>query len=141
LRKRIPLPGISTKAVRRLRHAEELRLIDEARRCRNPLIEKAVRLALPTGLRRGELLAARWDHIDFERREWLVPETKTGHDRRIPVSEAVVAVLHSLSDKSERIVPLTANALRLTFERARKRASLPHLRFHDLRHEAISRFF
>jgi integrase len=141
LRRPIPLPSIPKKAIRRLRRAEEMRLIEEARRCGNPLIEKAIQLALLTGLRRGEMLAAKRVDIDFERREWLVPETKTGHDRRIPVSEAVVAVLHSLSDKGERIVPLTANALRLAFERARKRAGLPHLRFHDLRHEAISRFF
>jgi integrase len=122
LRKRIPLPNIPTKAVRRLRRAEEIRLIEEARRCSNPLIEKAIRLALLTGMRRGELLAAKWVDIDFDSRDWLVPETKTGHDRRIPLSDAVVAVLHSLSQQGDHIVPLTANALRLAFERARKRA-------------------
>jgi len=37
--------------------------------------------------------------------------------------------------------PVNANAFRLAWERLRKRADLGDLRFHDLRHEAISRFF
>ena len=37
--------------------------------------------------------------------------------------------------------PANANAFRLAWERLRKRAGLCDLRFHDLRHEAISRFF
>ena len=37
--------------------------------------------------------------------------------------------------------PITANALRLAWERLRRRAGITDLHFHDLRHEAISRFF
>ena len=37
--------------------------------------------------------------------------------------------------------PITANALRLAWERLRRRAEITNLHFHDLRHEAISRFF
>ena len=37
--------------------------------------------------------------------------------------------------------PVNANALRLAWDRLRARADLSDLRFHDLRHEAISRFF
>ena len=37
--------------------------------------------------------------------------------------------------------PSPANALRLAWERIRRRAGCPDLHFHDLRHEAISRFF
>ena len=36
---------------------------------------------------------------------------------------------------------MTANAVRLAWERLRVRAGLPDLRLHDLRHEAVSRFF
>jgi integrase len=41
----------------------------------------------------------------------------------------------------KRIFPVTANAIRLARQRARKRAGLSRLRFHDLRHEALSRLF
>jgi integrase len=37
--------------------------------------------------------------------------------------------------------PVSANALRLAWERLRRRAGVSGLRFHDLRHEAVSRFF
>ena len=37
--------------------------------------------------------------------------------------------------------PVNANALRLAWDRLRASADLSDLRFHDLRHEAISRFF
>jgi integrase len=36
---------------------------------------------------------------------------------------------------------MTGNAFRLVWERVKKRAGIVDLRFHDLRHEAISRFF
>ena len=37
--------------------------------------------------------------------------------------------------------PISADALRLAWERVKRRAGIKDLRFHDLRHEAISRFF
>ena len=37
--------------------------------------------------------------------------------------------------------PITFNGCRLAWERLRRHAGLSDLRFHDLRHEAISRFF
>jgi integrase len=41
----------------------------------------------------------------------------------------------------EHVFPISANAVRLAWERVRQRARIKDLRFHDLRHEAISRFF
>jgi integrase len=40
-----------------------------------------------------------------------------------------------------RLFPMTGNAFRLAWERVKKRAEIVDLRFHDLRHEAISRLF
>ena len=39
------------------------------------------------------------------------------------------------------LLPTSANALRLSWDRAKRRAEIEDLHFHDLRHEAISRFF
>jgi integrase len=41
----------------------------------------------------------------------------------------------------ERVFPLSPNAVRLAWERVKRRAGIDDLHFHDLRHEAISRFF
>ena len=43
--------------------------------------------------------------------------------------------------KSQRIFLLTANALRMAWERMLAKTDIENLHFHDLRHEAISRFF
>ncbi len=52
-----------------------------------------------------------------------------------------MVVLESLQPVSELVFPITANAFRLAWERTKKRAGIADLRFHDLRHGAISRFF
>jgi integrase len=46
-----------------------------------------------------------------------------------------------VSKKEGRVFPISANAFRLAWERLRVRAGVTDLHFHDLRHEAISRFF
>ena len=108
-----------------------------------------ISFAVATGMRRGELLNLRWGDINFERRTLHIPITKNGHPRTIPLSPEALAILNSLkpgdrsdgSDKEVQIFPITPNALRLSWERLRDRAGVADLHFHDLRHEAISRFF
>ncbi len=50
-------------------------------------------------------------------------------------------VLDRLPRSTDRVFPITANAFRLAWERVKRRAGIDDLHFHDLRHEAISRFF
>ena len=55
---------------------------------------------------------------------------------------AVMSALRARNDASKGcLLPMTANALKHGFQRLRKRAGLGHIRFHDLRHEAVSRLF
>ena len=42
---------------------------------------------------------------------------------------------------NEHVFLIFATCLRLAWNRARKKAEVTDLRFHDLRHEAVSRFF
>jgi integrase len=51
------------------------------------------------------------------------------------------AVLAMLPRSSGRLFPMSSNAFRLAWERVKRRAGLEDLHFHDLRHEALSRFF
>ena len=57
---------------RRLRPGEFERLLEAASACRNPLIEPIVRLAVETGMRRGEILAIRNEDIDTKNRCLLI---------------------------------------------------------------------
>ncbi|HYG85649.1 MAG TPA: site-specific integrase [Azospirillum sp.] len=149
----IPLPINPMKAVskpkagpsrdRRVEGRAELAsLKDASEQCRNPLIGPLFLFALETGMRRGELINIRWDQIDTRKRTLHIPKTKNGHPRTIPLSSAALGILNGLAKADEeRVFPLTANAVKLAWRRLRKRAGATDLRFHDLRHEAVSSFF
>lgn len=53
----------------------------------------AVKIQLATCVRIGELAKARWEHIDFERREWFIPDAnvKTRNDFTVPLTAQVIA--------------------------------------------------
>lgn len=107
---------------------------------RNPWVLPVVQLAIETGMRRGELLALEWKNVDLQKRTAYLPDTKNGESRTVPLSSCAVAILGGLPRSIDgRVFPLTANALKLAFERAVRRAGLEDFRFHDLRHEATSR--
>ena len=104
-------------------------------------LEPLIILAIQTGMRRGELLGIQTADLDFEARTLHIPVTKNGHPRTIPLTEKASAVLKASISDSDRIFPPSANAFRLAWERLKRRVGIEDLRFHDLRHEAISRFF
>ena len=69
--------------------------------------------------------------------------TKSGYGRYIPFDSDIALILEDLRllvPPNERVFPITANSLRTSFKKVRRLADLPCLRFHDLRHESISRF-
>lgn len=55
--------------------------------------EAAIWIALSTCCRVGELLSARWEHIDFERKTWLIPaeHSKNGKTHTVSLSELALA--------------------------------------------------
>ncbi len=130
---------------RRFHSGELERLLSACGRCRNPYVRSLVGLALETAMRRGEILNMRWGDVSVERRTLHIPVTKNGHARTIPLSSGALAILQTLSDgrasATERILPITQDAAKMAWKRLVRRAGLANLRFHDLRHEAVSRFF
>ena len=139
---------------RRLQPGEEERLLaalqaverDEHGRyissTRNAWVLPLVMLAIETAMRRGELLSLRWEHVDLARRTAHLPDTKNGEPRTVPLSSRAVAVLTSLARSIDgRVFPLSTESAKKVWQRARQRAALTDLRFHDLRHEATSRLF
>jgi integrase len=126
---------------RRLRGDEEARLRAAARACGNQWYEPIIVLALETGMRRSELLSLTWDNIDVQARSAFLPVTKNGRSRRVPLSSIALQVLESLPRAGEMVFPATANGLKLAWARTIcPAAGIEDLHFHDLRHEATSRF-
>ena len=82
-----------------------------------------------------------WDHIDWDKRILHIPDTTNGHPRTIPLTPTAIRVLEELPRINSDVIGMSGNAIRLAWERLKKKAGVKDLRFHDLRHEAISRFF
>jgi integrase len=105
-----------------------------------------VRLALLTGARRGELLAAKWADFDLDAGVWTKPgaTTKQKTEHRIPLSDAVCQLLTEMQRdaQSEYLFPARFTPYRLDIDDAwaalRKAANVPTLRLHDLRHTYAS---
>ncbi|GAB1715046.1 MAG: integrase [Nitrobacter sp.] len=137
-------PPVPRGRTRRLKKGEEQRLLDACDRGRTPLLKPLIIIAIETGMRRGELLDLRWEHVDLKLGVAHLPLTKNGDSRDVPLSRCAVRTLQELRTagaKQERVFPMTGNSVRLAFEHLRVRAGMSDFHFHDLRHEAISRLF
>lgn len=127
---------------RRLEEGEWHVLMVGLDKTRNNLIKPVIRFAVETGMRRGEILAARWTDVDWERRTLHIPTTKTGKPRTIPMSPLALTILEQQRKLNlTSPFPLTTESFKLAWKRLVTRSKLPDLHFHDLRHEAISRLF
>ena len=139
---KITKPSPAPNRERRISKEEERRLFSATEQCRNPFISPLISLALETAMRRGELLNIHAGDVQLEKRTLHIPQTKNGHPRTIPLTTDALSILDRLkTENSERLIATTPNAVRLSWERLTRRAGINNLHFHDLRHEAISRFF
>ena len=101
----------------------------------NSKLKAIIELAIETGMRRGEILKIERHHL--KDRTLIIPLTKNGHSREIPLTSKAINILYD----SNLPFPMTPNALKLAWSRLKKKGTIKDLHFHDLRHEAISRFF
>ena len=104
-------------------------------------VQSIVLLALETGMRRSEILSLKWVNIFIEDRYLILPDTKNGDSRAVPLSSKAVNILNSLEKSSDSLFFIKPDAVTRAFKRACVRVGLKDLRFHDIRHEATSRFF
>ena len=105
-------------------------------------VKVIVQLAIETGMRRAELLSIEWRNVDLKSRYLILPDTKNGESRVVPLSSKALAIFDGIyRGSSANVFRTTPNAVTQAFRRACIRAGLEDLRFHDLRHEATSRFF
>lgn len=108
-----------------LTRAEVARLASKAGK---PAVRDAILLAAMTGLRRGELLSLTPESkVDGA---LVLPETKSGRPRIVPLPPEAARIALPID--------CTVHELKHGFERARVAASLPRVRFHDLRHTYAS---
>jgi len=150
IRRPAPSPGRD----RRLSAEEEARLLGLVDSHSNPMLRWIVRIALETGMRSAEIVGLRRSQVDLVRRVVRLQETKNTTSRTVPLtSEATRLFREALSNPVRPIdVDLIffgepgrdgkrrAYQFNPVWTRVKHAAGVPDFRFHDLRHEAVSRF-
>jgi integrase len=140
-------PAVNDERDVRLSLEDRERLLQVCRDAQNPWLGAFVELGFETGARRGNLLRLAWDDVDLERKTALLRGIKNSRspdkiiNHVIGLTPRAVQILKGLPRTDSRLFPMTANAFRLAFNRARAKAGVPHFHFHDTRHERISSLF
>lgn len=149
---RRPAPGAGRN--RRLSDEEETRLLALVDKHSNPMLRWIVRIAIETGMRSSEIVGLKVAQVDLERRVVRLQETKNTMPRTVPLSMGALdvfkqAIANPVRPKETDLIffgepgrdwirrPYNFNKSWLLIKEA---AGLKDLRFHDLRHEAVSRF-
>ncbi|HGP0242040.1 TPA: site-specific integrase [Pseudomonas aeruginosa] len=148
---RKPSPGEGRD--RRLTADEERKLIAAVKKHSNPMLNWIVRIALETGMRSSEITTLRCGQVDVARRIVRLLDTKNTQPRTVPLTtDATAAFREALANpirpldsdlvffgepgKDGKRRPYNFNKVWLDIK---KNLGLADFRFHDLRHEAVSR--
>lgn len=150
IRKPTPGPGRN----RRLSAHEERRLLAAVDKHSNPMLGWIVRIALETGMRSSEILTLRRMQVDLKRRIVRLLETKNTTPRTVPLSRKAADLFREALNQPTRPIdteliffgepgrdgkrrPYQFNPVWMKIKRD---LGFADVRFHDLRHEAVSRF-
>ena len=106
-----------------------------------PVMQLAVKVAIETAMRRGEIANIKSVDLCSETRSLRIGETKNGKPRSVPVTERTVLALTEHLEAHYGRLGVRPDSITQAFNRAVTKASVQDLRFHDLRHEAITRMF
>jgi integrase len=109
-----------------------------------------IEFAVATGMRREEITRLQWADLKAEARTITIrdrkhPRAKKGNDERVPLLAVTgydaLAIIQRQPRKAPWIFPVNADTISCIFPRACRALGIEDLHFHDLRHEATSRFF
>jgi integrase len=150
-----PIPGMTRmsepqgRMKRLLPKAEEI-LLNYANQSAFKPLANIIIFAIETAMRAGEILSIRWEDVDLVSRKVLIRHTKNGESRIVPLTLRAKNTLEQIQSdaNSELVFPYGGCRVRKHFVKAMKKAQSSQtqsqnpfidLRFHDLRHEALSR--
>jgi integrase len=109
-------------------------------------MHKVIAFALFSTRRQEEITRIRW--IDFQRehkrvlvRDMKHPGEKIGNHTWVDLPDQAMQIIASMPKGKSEIFPYSTDAISANFTRACKLSDIDDLRFHDLRHEGISRLF
>ncbi len=94
--------------------------------------------AVETAMRAGEITGLTWDRVDLASRVVQLPLTKNGFARSVPLSSEAVRLLQALP-YADPVFGLTDRQRDALWRKARDRAGVVGLHFHDSRGMAVTR--
>ena len=125
-----------------LNDTEYSRLLEACSKSNNKYLKPMILFAMETAIRKGELLQLRYVNINFDKRTLLIPFTKIGKPRTIPLSQKAIDILRSMPRRLDgKVFPLTVDSLRSSFKIAKQKARIEGFRFHDIRRMSCSSLF
>ena len=147
---RNPTKGIdmypeNNKLERFITKEEAQKLFQALENSESKMLKYFISMLLLTGARKSEVLHAKWEDFDFANRRWTVEFNKTGKPRYIPLSDGAIALLQTVPrlEGCKYAFPNLKTGLpyvhvHTSWDTARKKAGLPDVRIHDLRHSFAS---
>ena len=145
-----------------LSNEQTIHLLTAVKQSESEMLQYIVLFLIYTGARKREALDAKWQDIDWDKKSWRIPKTKSGKVRHIPLSRGALSVLealenlcmegklgehlkaYSLADMTQRYIFANIRtgqpyvSFFYSWNAARVRAGMPDLRVHDLRHSFAS---
>lgn len=148
---RKPSPGQGRNV--RLTVQDQARLIEAVKQHSNPMLAWIVEIAIETGMRQSEILHLTIPHIDLDKRTVLLTDTKNGTARLVPLNKIATEVFRMatanparpnsqlvFSGEPGKDKQLRPYQFHKAWEDIKQSLGMSWLHFHDLRHEATSRF-
>lgn len=93
-------------------------------------------LAIETAMRLGEMTALRPQDVALDDRYVIIRDSKNNDTRHVPLSVRAVELVRGVVESGVTVRSATASSL---FKKACKKAGVENLRFHDTRHEGLTR--
>jgi integrase len=103
-------------------------------------IGAAYLFAIETAMRAGEICGLEWQHVN--ERHVHLPLTKNGYSRDVPLSaeaRRIIEQLRSLDSEGDTVFDVSTASVDALFRKAKARALIEDLHFHDTRREALTR--
>ncbi len=136
----IEMPNVWNTKTEDLNSKQLKRLLQVIEDDDHPQAGPLMKMALFTGMRRGELFKLKWDDVDFDRGFIHIRDPKNARDQKIPLNDPARELLEGHRKKSEYVFPGRGGLQRVTIttpaKRIRERAGLPKdfRPLHGLRH-------
>lgn len=142
----IDLYAENNQRERFLTEEEAKRLFEALETSSSKMLKWIVSMLLLSGARRNEVLSATWGQFDFENRVWVITKNKNKKKRRfVPLSDGILNLLDQVPriEGCEYVFPNMETKqpykhIFYAWDVVRKRADMPELRMHDLRHSFAS---